>query len=101
MSTIEALGIVGIRSYNPDPKQWQAIDFQKPLTLILGNNGSGKTTIIECLKMITSGSLPPNSKSGKHFVMDPQIAQKSQVTAQIKLKFKAINKKAILCIKTF
>ena len=33
------------------------IKFQKPLTLILGHNGAGKTTIIECLKAITMSLL--------------------------------------------
>lgn len=53
----------------------------KPLTLIWGKNGSGKTvsfllskTIIECLKYITTGVLPPNSDKGKSFIMDNKVA---------------------------
>ena len=49
------------------------IKFQKPLTLILGHNGAGKTTIIECLKAITTGSFPPSSNSGKTFILDPRL----------------------------
>lgn len=33
-------------------------------------------TIIECLKYITTGALPPNSDKGKSFVMDTKVAGK-------------------------
>ena len=45
MSSIEKLGILGIRSYHPT--NIQTIEFLKPVTLIWGHNGAGKTTIIE------------------------------------------------------
>jgi predicted ATPase len=45
MTTIQRLGIQGIRSYGPD--QEQSIVFTPPLTLIVGSNGCGKTTVIE------------------------------------------------------
>lgn len=41
MSSIERLGIRGIRSFSPYDEE--TIDFAKPLTLILGQNGAGKT----------------------------------------------------------
>ena len=41
MSTINKLQIAGIRSFSPDDPQ--VIAFRKPLTLIVGSNGSGKT----------------------------------------------------------
>jgi len=41
MSYIESLTIKGIRNF--DPKNAQKIEFFRPLTLIIGNNGSGKT----------------------------------------------------------
>lgn len=41
MSSITSLKISGFRSYNPDSQQ--TIHFMKPLTLIWGKNGSGKT----------------------------------------------------------
>lgn len=69
MSSIEKLGIIGIRSYNPNAIA--VVEFFKPLTLIWGHNGSGKTTIIEALKMATTGSLPPNTERGKTFLTDP------------------------------
>lgn len=41
MSSIEGIEISGIRSYSPSSKI--DINFVKPLTLIWGHNGSGKT----------------------------------------------------------
>ena len=41
MSSLQSLGISGIRGYTPDT--FQMIEFMKPLTLIWGKNGSGKT----------------------------------------------------------
>ena len=62
MTTLLKLGIQGIRAF--DHEHLERLDFEKPVTLIVGHNGAGKTTIIECLKMAASGSLPPNSSSG-------------------------------------
>lgn len=72
MTSIERLQIQGIRSYSPfEP---QTVEFYKPLTVIVGQNGCGKTTIIECLKQATTGDLPPNCKNGQNFVHDPNLA---------------------------
>lgn len=43
MSRIEKLAIRGIRSF--DPQEEVKIEFFRPLTLIQGHNGSGKTVI--------------------------------------------------------
>jgi len=43
MSRIEKMMIQGIRSFGPDEENRQIIQFQTPLTLILGPNGTGKT----------------------------------------------------------
>lgn len=77
MSFIDKLGILGVRSYNSN--EFQTINFEKPITLIAGHNGAGKTTIIECLKLITTGSFPPNSDKGKTFVLDPKVKNASEV----------------------
>lgn len=82
MTILKKLIVKGIRSYNP--KKEQIIDFQSPLTLIIGQNGTGKTTIIECLKYITTGTLPPNSKGGA-FIYDGGLANNLEVKAEIKL----------------
>lgn len=70
MSSIEKLKIVGIRSFSPHAEN--VIEFHAPLTIIVGHNGAGKTTIIECLKYATTGEMPPNSKGGA-FVHDPKV----------------------------
>jgi len=67
----------------------EIIEFAKPVTLIVGSNGSGKTTIIECLKMACCGILPPNSRNGHGFIHDPQVAHLPEVKAQIRMLFKA------------
>ncbi|KAI6252212.1 hypothetical protein MCOR07_011438 [Pyricularia oryzae] len=83
-SKIEKLGVRGIRSFGPTNAQF--VTFNTPLTLIVGENGSGKTTIIECLKYATTGEQPPNSKGGA-FLHDPKLAGESVIKAQVKLSF--------------
>eukprot|EP00605_Chrysophyceae_sp_TOSAG23-4_P001898 GSChrysophyteH1.ASY1.ANO1.2096.1 assembled CDS len=84
-STISKLSIRGIRSF--DPGHEEAIEFYSPLTMILGANGCGKTTVIEALKYATTGSLPPGARAGHSFVNDPGMTDSSEVKAQIKLRF--------------
>ena len=85
MASVDKLSIRGVRSFSPDREC--VIKFYKPLTVIYGMNGCGKTTIIECLKYSCTGSLPPGSRSGQSFVHDPKLADLSEVKAQIKLRF--------------
>lgn len=85
MTTVQKLGIQGIRSF--DHERLEVVDFQKPVTLIVGPNGSGKTTIIECLKMASTGQLPPNCRGGHGFIHDPQVAHLPEVKAQIRMLF--------------
>ncbi len=57
MARLEKLQVQGFRSFSPEDSKCQKIDFYtkwddgtqipSPLTLILGKNGCGKTTIIE------------------------------------------------------
>ncbi|PGH11620.1 hypothetical protein AJ79_04760 [Helicocarpus griseus UAMH5409] len=77
---------INVRSF--DNTRSETIQFHTPLTLIVGYNGSGKTTIIECLKYATTGDLPPNSKGGA-FIHDPKLCGEKEVLAQVKLSFKA------------
>lgn len=60
MSSLSKMQIRGIRSFSPDRDE--TIEFYSPLTMIVGANGCGKTTIIESLKFSCTGSLPPNTK---------------------------------------
>lgn len=85
MTTISKLGIQGIRSF--DHEHLEVLDFERPVTLIVGPNGSGKTTIIECLKMASAGILPPNAKNGHGFLHDLQVARLPEVKAQIRMLF--------------
>ena len=82
--SLVSLKIQGIRSYGDTA---QNIKFDGPLTLIVGRNGCGKTTIIECLRYATTGEMPPNSKGGA-FIHDPSIGNGSRVNSQVTLKFK-------------
>jgi len=88
MASISKLSIRGVRSFSPDDEE-QVIAFCFPLTIIVGANGCGKTTIIESLKYAVTGSLPPGNKSGQSFVHDPKSIGHTNVKAAIKLRFTA------------
>ena len=79
MSRVRRLSIRGIRNFS-DEKEAREICFSCPLTLILGPNGTGKTTIIEALKFATSGDFPPGSDNGKYFIYDPRLANSTCVS---------------------
>ncbi|EGG19489.1 DNA recombination/repair protein [Cavenderia fasciculata] len=98
MTSVEKILIQGIRSF--DYKEPSVIDFYKPLTLIVGVNGAGKTTIIECLKYASTGEMPPNCSNGQAFIHDPKIAGEAEVKAQIKLRFKTPNGKPIVAARS-
>ncbi|OAL54108.1 DNA repair protein rad50 [Pyrenochaeta sp. DS3sAY3a] len=87
MSKIDRMMIQGIRSFGPE--KGETIIFTAPLTLIVGWNGSGKTTIIESLKYATTGDLPPNSKTGGAFIHDPKLCNEKELLAQVKLSFRS------------
>ena len=53
MSSISKMQLRGIRSYSPNHDE--TIEFYSPLTMIIGSNGCGKTTIIESLKYACTG----------------------------------------------
>ncbi|KAI5952728.1 RAD50 [Candida jiufengensis] len=97
MSSIYKLSIKGIRAFEPESDE--TIQFGFPLTLICGQNGCGKTTIIECLKYATTGNLPPNSKGGA-FVHDPSLSSRVQTTGQVKLAFKDAKGRSMITTRT-
>ncbi|CAI2364961.1 unnamed protein product [Moneuplotes crassus] len=99
MSTIDKLAIQGIRAFSPFEEQ--KIEFFLPLTLILGQNGAGKTTIIECLKAMVSGAMPPNTNKGKTFIHDPKVSNASETKAVIKCKFKSHGQKEIFALRSY
>ncbi|XP_047134467.1 DNA repair protein RAD50 isoform X1 [Hydra vulgaris] len=97
MALIEKMQIQGIRSYPPHDSA--VIEFQTPLTLIVGKNGTGKTSIIESLKYITTGKLPPDCQA-QAFIHDPKLAGEKEVKGQVKLKFRDSNGNRIICSRT-
>jgi DNA repair protein RAD50 len=86
MASINKLSVRGVRSFSPEDAE-QVLEFYMPLTVIVGANGCGKTTIIESLKFAVCGSMPPGNKSGQAFVHDPRSIGSSIVKANIKLRF--------------
>ena len=96
MASLNKLAIRGIRSF--DDKSISVIEFFSPVTVIVGHNGSGKTTIIECLKYATTGDQPPNTRGGA-FIHDPKIANEKEVKAQVKLRFHAANGTRMLAVR--
>ena len=96
MAHLDKLAIRGIRSFGE--KECAVIEFFSPVTVIVGHNGSGKTTIIECLKDATTGDQPPNSRGGA-FVHDPKLANEKEVKAQVKLRFYAANGVRMLAVR--
>lgn len=85
MTTIDRLGLTGIRSYGTEQETF--IRFYRPLTIILGRNGSGKSTIIEAVKMAATGELPPMVDKGSAFIHDPRIDNETETKAKIRLQF--------------
>ncbi|EAN92994.1 DNA repair protein RAD50, putative [Trypanosoma cruzi] len=102
MTSIEQIQISGVRSFDPNPAHRQTIVFQKPLTVILGKNGAGKTTIIEALLNACTGQMPPGSGSEKSsFVYDPKVMGETDVKAQIRLLFTGRGGKVMQVIRSF
>lgn len=96
MASLNKLAIRGIRSF--DDKSLAVIEFFNPVTVIVGHNGSGKTTIIECLKYATTGDQPPNTRGGA-FIHDPKMANEKEVRAQVKLRFIAANGSRMIAVR--
>ncbi|XP_022667082.1 DNA repair protein RAD50-like isoform X1 [Varroa destructor] len=84
MSRISKLSIRGIRGFGPEESDTQRITFTPPLTLILGHNGAGKSTIIECLRMMTTSDMPPGQ--GQCFIHDPSLSGKATTHAKIEMR---------------
>eukprot|EP00826_Nyctotherus_ovalis_P026600 TRINITY_DN2076_c0_g1_i5.p3 TRINITY_DN2076_c0_g1~~TRINITY_DN2076_c0_g1_i5.p3 ORF type:complete len:107 (-),score=26.91 TRINITY_DN2076_c0_g1_i5:203-523(-) len=100
MSSLKQLTIKGVRSFSPDTEQ--TLTFMSPVTLILGQNGTGKTvmlgntkTVIECLKVLSAGTMPPSSENGRRFVHDPKVKGVTEIKACLKLSFMSKENKEV------
>ncbi|BFG15635.1 hypothetical protein CerSpe_019090 [Prunus speciosa] len=91
--------IKGIWGFVPETKH--IITFFNPLTPIVGPNSTGKTTILEYLKLSCSNKLPPNARSGHNFFHDPKVVVETKPNAQIKLRFRTSAGKDVVCIRSF
>ncbi|CAH1113234.1 unnamed protein product [Psylliodes chrysocephalus] len=85
MALLRSLEIIGIRNFSPEDKQ--TIYFGTPVVLFQGQNGSGKTTIIESIRYALTGELPTGTDHGKGFVNEPKMSNKSTTKGSIKIKF--------------
>ena len=82
MSILKKLKIKGIRSFHP--LEHEEIEFDAPVTLITGSNGSGKTSIIETLSYLTTDK-QTNKKSD--FIHDPRIWNEKFTDSEAILRF--------------
>ena len=65
----------------PVVQGWQTLELESPVTFLVGENGSGKSTILETLAC-AAGSITIGSQSVK---TDPTLQQVRQLARQIKL----------------
>lgn len=86
MVKLNKLFISGLRSFGTGDSDAQNIKFFSPLTVILGPNGSGKTTVIEALKFACTGEYPEGSARGQGFIHDPQLSGSFRAKGQVRLK---------------
>ncbi|CAG8784473.1 18709_t:CDS:2, partial [Dentiscutata erythropus] len=91
MSSLEKIQIYGIRSFNQNRPQ--IVVFQTPLTIIVGPNGSEKTTIIECLKYATTGDV-------LKLVVPLFMIQRLLTKLKLKLQFNSVNGRKITCTRS-
>lgn len=108
MSKLMRMNIIGIRSFGSENTDLQKIKFDSPLTLIQGQNGCGKTTIIEAIKFAISGELPAGCSKGQGFVHDPKLSNGFETLGQVKLRITdtkgnelTVSKKVRVTVKVF
>lgn len=70
------------------------------MTFIVGANGCGKTTIIECLKYAITGSFPPGCGRGSSFVHDAKAIGQTVVKANVKLRFTSRSSQSMVVVRS-
>lgn len=69
---LRKLQLKGIRSFDHNLEDNKStIVFEPPLTVIVGRNGAGKTSLIEALRYSITGDLPLNGLTA--FINDPTV----------------------------
>lgn len=86
MAKLARITIAGIRSFGTKEEDIQHIKFSSPVTLILGENGCGKTTIIEALRYACTGENPDGSDRGARFIQEPRLSASSTTKGFVKLE---------------
>lgn len=85
MSVLYRLNICGVRSFGPGNEE--QVTFSTPVTLFLGQNGCGKTTILEAIKYACTGELPAGTSNGRGFLNDPKMTNHQCTKGCAKLQF--------------
>lgn len=88
---------MGVRAFPIDRDY--TIKFEGPLTIVAGINGSGKTTIIECLRFATTGALPPGAAKGGAWIHDPGLRGENKVLAQVRIQLHSANRRRIVAVR--
>ena len=91
MTVLHKLQISGIRTFRPNPPdiEHQTITFDEPITVITGENGTGKTTIIESLKVAIKGGI----KNCPELISNIDIWSMNEVRAEIVCEFESADHK--------
>lgn len=91
MTVLHKLQISGIRTFRPNPPdiEHQTITFDEPITVITGENGTGKTTIIESLKVAIKGGI----KNCPELISNIDIWSMNEVRAEIVCEFESVDHK--------
>ena len=67
---IKSIEITNFRGFNGEHTLEFSMDPQKPVTLIVAENGTGKSNILEAIMWCLHGTLPPKSKDEQTICVD-------------------------------
>ncbi|KAJ5066220.1 rad50 [Anaeramoeba ignava] len=79
---LQSISLKNYRSYGENP---QTINFQAPLTIICGKNGSGKSSIIEALKYLISAKIEKRKDKKERYHQVNRQAEKATTKVVLKI----------------